>query len=84
MPTLSDWWEDTFTCPSKATEQKTASTHTRQRAAVSVQKPGACSLGLVEADPAQELEDQWVYTAGARWPCLPVIHLQNRDGGSRT
>jgi hypothetical protein len=84
MPILSDWWEDTFIFPSKATVEKTASTHSRQRAAVSVQKPEACSLGLVEADPAQEPEDQWVYTASARWPSLIVVRLQKRHCGSRT
>lgn len=56
MPIVSDWWEDTFTWPSKATVEKPASTHTRQKAAISVWKPGPCSLGLVQAKPEREHE----------------------------
>lgn len=58
---------------------KPASTHTRQKAAISVWKPGACSLGLVQANPERELEGGLYSKYTVAFPT--VMHLQKRDGG---
>lgn len=59
--------------------EKPASTHTRQKAAISVWKPGPCSLGLVQANPEREHEVGLHSKYTVAFPT--VMCLQKRDGG---